>query len=225
MSNYIYKPLDTHSFNSNDENGNDDIDTAPLLKLTSYPQDNNSNDSDSILLNLDMSNIEQIKLNISSRNIIRLFLMTIIVVSVLLSILIIGDIDYCNTDYDKILYGVYGNILFKYYYIINICSYIIFLLFSLYLIIYIILCYGVCIPVRDSAFFKLLKINLGIFSMNIFTKLIYCVCLILLTNNDLETTITKMPKYYNYIIIESISYFIIQLINLMFINKIDNFII
>ena len=61
MSNYKYKPLDTHSFNSDDVD-----DDVPLLKLDNtqthpqhphHPQhlkrDNISNDSDSVLLNLD----------------------------------------------------------------------------------------------------------------------------------------------------------------------------
>lgn len=192
-----------------------------------------SNDSDSILLNLDnndnqnkqnnnIKNNKQVNFDILSRNIIRFYLMTIIVVSVILSIIIIGGIDYHNTDSDKILYGTHGNTLFKYYYIINICSYIIFLLFSLYLILYIICCSGLCTPVREITFFKMLKLNLGFFALNIMTKIIYCVCLMFLIDNDLDTTITKIPKYYNYIIIESISYLIIQLMNIIFVDRINN---
>lgn len=224
--------LDTNSFNS------DDIDDdVPLLKINNtqsqtqstqqyHPHDNMSNDSDSVLLNLDnmdnQNNNQQIKFDIFSRNIIRFYLMTIIVVSVILCIIIIGGIDYHNTDSDKILYGTQGNTLFKYYYIINICSYIIFLLFSLYLILYIICCSGLCTPVREITFFKMLKLNLGFFALNIMTKIIYCVCLIFLIDNDLDTTITKIPKYYNYIIIESISYLIIQLMNIIFVDRINN---
>lgn len=242
MSNYKYKPLDTNSFNSDDVD-----DDVPLLKIDNtqlqqsqqpqaqstqqyHQQDNISNDSDSVLLNLDNSNNQnnnqnnkQLKIDMYSRNIIRFFLITIIMISFTLSVVIIGGVDYYNTVSDKILYGTHGNTLFKYYYIINICSYIIFLLFSLYLILYIISCSGVCIPVRDITFFNMLKINLGLFALNIWTKIIYCACLMFLLDNDLDTTITKIPKYYNYIIIESIIYFIIQLMNLIFIDRINNF--
>jgi len=229
MSNYKYKLLDTHSFNS------DDVDDAvPLLKIdntqTHQPlaqQDNISNDSNSVLLNLDNSNNnqnnnKQVKFDMYSRNVIRFFILTIIVVSVTLSILIIGGKDYYNTESDKILYGKHGNTLFKYYYIINICSYVVFLLLSLYLILYIICCSGLCTPVHEIAFFNMLKINLGVFALNIWTKIIYAICLMFLLDNDLDTTITKIPKYYNYIIIESITYFVIQLMNLIFIDRINN---
>jgi len=125
-------PLDTHSFNSDDVD--DDVPLLKLdnpqqsqqsqaQSTQQYHQyDNMSNDSDSILLNLDNSdnqnnknkqnnqnniikNNKQINIDILSRNIIRFYLMTIIVVSVILSIIIIGGIDYHNTDSDKILYG------------------------------------------------------------------------------------------------------------------------
>ena len=227
MSNYKYKPLDTHSNNSNNSNNSDDVDIdddVPLLKIDNKrQQDNTSNDSDSVLLNLDNNNNQnnkQEKFDMYSRNVIRFFLMTIIVVSITFSILIIGGKDYYNTDSDKILYGSHGNTLFKYYYIINICSYVVFLLFSLYLILYIICCSGLCTPVREIAFFNMLKINLGLFVLNILTKIIYYTCLMILTDYNLELSITKIPKYYNYIIIESISYFVIQLMNLIFINRI-----
>ena len=230
MSNYKYKLLDTHSFNSDDVD-----DTVPLLKIdntqTHQPQhsqrDNISNDSDSVLLNLDNSNNnqnnnKQVKFDMYSRNVIRFFILTIIVVSFTLSILIIGGINYYNTESDKILYGTHGNTLFKYYYIINICSYVVFLLFSLYLILYIICCSGICTPVREIASFNMLKINLGVFALNIWTKIIYAICLMFLLDNDLDIPITKIPKYYNYIIIESITYFVIQLMNLIFIDRINN---
>lgn len=210
--------------------------TLVLLGSSNGDDRNTSNDSDSILLNLDNSNNnqnnnqnsnqnnKQLKIDMYSRNIIRVFLIKIIVVSILFSIVIIGGIDYYNTDSDKILYGTNGNTLFKYYYIINICSYIIFLLFSLYLILYIISCSGICTPVREIAFFNMLKINLGLFALNILTKIIYCICLMFLLDNDLNMSFNKIPKYYNYIIIESISYFNIQLMNLIFINRIYNLI-
>ena len=120
-----------------------------------------------------------------------------IMISFLLSFIIIGGIDYYNTSSEQILYGSYGNILFKYYYIINFCQYTIFMLLSLYLILYIICCYGLCSPVRDIAFFNMLKINLGLFALNIVLKIVYGSCLILLTENNLEISITKIPKYYN----------------------------
>ena len=226
MSNYKYKPLDTYSFNSGDVG-----DDEPLLKIDNMQsqQDNISNDSDSVLLNLDNNqqgnqNNKQLKFDSYSRDIIRFYLLTIIIVSATLSVILIGGIDYHNTDSNQILYGVHGNMLFKYYYIINICSYIIFLLFSLYLILYIIYYTGVCIPIRDITFFNMLKINLGLFTLNISTKIIYCSCLMILTDHKLEIPLTQIPKYYNYIIFESISYLIIQLMNIMFINRINNLI-
>lgn len=257
-SNYKYKPLDTNSFNSDDVD--DDVpllkidntqsqqsqqpqsqstqqyhqqdNTLVLLGSSNGDDRNTSNDSDSVLLNLDNSNnnqnnkqnSKQLKFDIYSRNIIRFFLMTIIIVSFTFSIIIIGGIDYYNTKSEQIIYGTHGNTLFRYYYIINICSYIVFLLFSLYLILYIIFCSGICTPVRDIAFFKMLKINIGLFTLNICTKIIYCLCIMCLTESNIELSITKIPKYYNYIIIESMSYYIIQLMNLIFINRIDNLI-
>lgn len=220
MSNYKYKPLDTHSFNSEDVD-----DDVPLLKIDNtqlQPQhDKISNDSDSVLLNLD-HNSKQEKFDMYSRNVIRIFILTIILVSGTLSIIIIGGIDYYNTDFNKILYGTYGNTLFKYYYIINICSYVVFLLFSLYLILYIICYSGLYTPVREITFFNMLKINLSVFALNMWTKIIYCVCLMLLSNNELDIPINKIPKYYNYIIIESFTYFVIQLMNLIFVDRINN---
>lgn len=223
MNNYKYKPLDTNSYNS------DDTDDVPLLKIDNRQHDNASNDSDSVLLNLDNSNnnqnnSKQLKFDMYSRNIIRLFLITLIMISFSFSFIIIGGIDYYNTDSNQILYGSYGELLFKYYYIINFCQYIIFLLFSIYLILYI-LCYsGLCSPVRDIAFFNLLKINLGLFLSNFLIKILYGSYLIFLTNNNLETPITKIPKYYNYIIFEIIIYFIIQIVNMSFVNTINNLI-
>jgi hypothetical protein len=223
MNNYKYKPLDTNSYNS------DDADDVPLLKINNYQHDNASNDSDSVLLNLDNSNnnqnnSKQLKFDMYSRNIIRFFLITIIMISFTLSVVIIGGVDYYNTDSNQILYGSRGETLFKYYYIINFCQYIIFLLFSLYLILYIICCSGLCSPVRDIAFFNMLKINLGLFALNITLKATYGVYLMFIINNDLVTPITKIPKYYNYIIIEIIVYFNIQIVNIYFINTINNLI-
>ena len=150
--------------------------------------------------------------------------MTLIMISFTLSVVIIGGIDYYNTNSNQILYGSCGELLFKYYYIINFCQYIIFLLFSIYLILYIICCYGLCFPVRDIAFFNMLKINLGLFALNITFKIMYGVYLMFIINNDLVTPITKIPKYYNYIIIETIIYFIIQIVNISFVNTINNLI-
>lgn len=234
MHNYKYKPLDTNSYNS------DDADDVPLLKINNYQHDNASNDSDSILLNIDNQNLnqnlnqnnqnnqinqnKQLKFDIYSRNIIRFFLITIIMMSFTLSVVIIGGIDYYNTDSNQILYGSCGELLFKYYYIINFCQYIIFLLFSIYLILYIICCSGLCYPVRDIAFFNMLKINLGLFALNIILKVTYAIYLMFVINNNLVTPITKIPKYYNYIIIENIIYFIIQIVNIYFVNTINNLI-
>ena len=229
MNNYNYKSLDTNSYNS------DDADDVPLLKINNYQHDNASNDSDSVLLNIDTQNQQitqnkqnqqnkQLKFDMYSRNIIRFFLITLIMISFTLSFIIKGGINYYNTDSDQILYGSNGKLLFKYYYIINFCQYIIFLLFSIYLILYIILCSGLCSPVRDIAFFNMLKINLGLFALNIIIKITYGVCLMFIINNNLETPITQIPIYYNYIIFEIIIYFIIQIVNIFFVNTINNLI-
>jgi len=229
MNNYNYKSLDTNSYNS------DDADDVPLLKIDNYQHDNTSNDSDSVLLNIDTQNQQitqnkqnqqnkQLKFDMYSRNIIRFFLITLIMISFTLSFIIKGGINYYNTDSDQILYGSNGKLLFKYYYIINFCQYIIFLLFSIYLILYIILCSGLCSPVRDIAFFNMLKINLGLFALNIIIKITYGVCLMFIINNNLETPITQIPIYYNYIIFEIIIYFIIQIVNIFFVNTINNLI-
>lgn len=218
MPNYKYKPLDTNSDYSNDS------DDVPLLKIS----DNTSNDSDSVLLNIndenDENNNKQIKFDIYSRNIIRFFLITIIMTAFTLTFTIIGGIDYFNTDSKQILYSSNGELLFRYYYIITICQYIIFLLFSIYLVLYIICCSGLCFPVRDIAFFNMLKINLGLFALNIIIKIMYVICLLLIINNDLDTPITKIPKYYNYIIIEIVIYFTMQIINICFVGAINNLI-
>jgi hypothetical protein len=233
-----------------DSDDADDVDDVPLLKIDNYQHDNASNDSDSILLNIDTQNQQnqqnqqitqnkqikqnkqnkqikqnkQLKFDMYSRNIIRFFLITLIMISFTLSFIIKGGIDYYNTDSDQILYGSNGKLLFKYYYIINFCQYIIFLLFSIYLILYIILCSGLCSPVRDIAFFNMLKINLGLFALNIIIKITYGVCLMFIINNNLETPITQIPIYYNYIIFEIIIYFIIQIVNIFFVNTINNLI-
>jgi len=240
-NNYNYKSLDTNSYNSDDA---DDVDDVPLLKIDNYQHDNASNDSDSILLNIDTQNQQitqnkqikqnkqnkqnqqnkQLQFDMYSRNIIRFFLITLIMISFTLSFIIKGGIDYYNTDSDQILYGSNGKLLFKYYYIINFCQYIIFLLFSIYLFLYIICCSGLCSPVRDITFFKMLKLNLGLFKLNIIIKIIYGAYLIFLTDNNLYTTITKIPIYYNYIIFEIIIYFIIQIVNIYFVNTINNLI-
>ena len=145
-------------------------------------------------------------------------------ISFTLSVVIIGGVDYYNTDSNQILYGSRGETLFKYYYIINFCQYIIFLLFSLYLILYIICCSGLCSPVRDIAFFNMLKINLGLFALNIIIKITYGVFLMFIINNNLETQIKQISIDYNYIIFEIIIYFIIQIVNIFFVNTINNLI-
>ena len=67
----------------------------------------------------------------------------------------------------------------------------------------------------------MLKINLGLFALNLILKAIYAIYLMFIINDDLVTPITQIPKYYNYIIIETIIYFIIQIVNTSFVNTIN----
>jgi hypothetical protein len=237
MRNYKYKLLETNSYNSDDVDDVDYVDNAPLLK---------TNNTHSVLLNIDDQNNKnnqnnnnqnnqnnknknncinnQFNFNLYSRNIVKFFLIILTMISFALVFIILGGIDYYNTESNQILYGSHGEILFKYYYIINFCQYIIFLIFLIYLLLYIICCSIIYYPIHYIIFLNMFKINLGIFSLNIILKMIYVGYLIFLADNNLETSITKIPKYYNYIIIENNIYFIIQIVNLFFLNKINIFI-
>lgn len=234
MNNYKYIPLDTNSLESEDN-----YEDSTLLKKNNKIKNDNNYDSDleSVLINFnnETQNIanenKKIKYNMYSRNIIIIFFITQIITACTFILTVFGGFDYYNSN--LILYGSYGALLFKYYYIINICEYIIFIIFSIYLTLYIIFCIGLChssldialcYPKLDITFFNMLKINIGIFAINIILKIIYGISIICLTNNNLEISIMQIPKYYNCIIIENILYFIIQIINIFFVNIINNLI-
>ena len=121
-------------------------DDVPLLSLDerNNNRDNNrDNDSDSILLDLNQNINQNINQNNqkeqdnSSRNIIRLYIVNIFIISISFTFIILGYKDLYNTPDDLIIFNDYGKLLFKYYYIVNICFYFVFLLFSVYLLLYI----------------------------------------------------------------------------------------
>lgn len=79
-------------------------------------------------------------------------------------------------------------------------------------------------PIRDISFFKFIKINLFILNLNILTKILYGLFVILLTNqstNQTNITINKIPKYYNYIIADIIIYMTTQIFHYPIIDKIN----
>ena len=70
-----------------------------------------------------------------TNNIIIAYIVMFVMIICMTSMLILGNNNYNNSDYE--LYGFYGNILFKYYYITNILWYLGFIFMSIYLIVYI----------------------------------------------------------------------------------------
>jgi len=215
-----------HNQDDQDE-GSEFSDDVPLLSLEERNNNkiitNADTDSDSILLDLNNHNNDnQKKLDNISRNIIRFYLSTLIIISFTFVFVILGYKDYYDTPSDNIIYGSYGQLLFKYYYIINICLYLLFIVFSIYLILYVICCSKISQPIRDISFFKFIKINLFILNLNILTKISYGTFIILLTEQVNNQTINKIPKYYNYIIADIIIYMITQIFHFPIINKINN---
>jgi len=215
----------------NQDEGSEFSDDVPLLSLeernnnkiiTNNNADTDS-DSDSILLDLNNHNNDnQKKLDNISRNIIRFYLSTLIIISFTFVFVILGYKDYYDTPSDNIIYGSYGQLLFKYYYIINICLYFFFIVFSIYLILYVICCSKISQPIRDISFFKFIKINLFILNLNILTKILYGTFIILLSEHVINQTLNKIPKYYNYIIADIIIYMITQIFHFPIIDKINN---
>ena len=209
------------------DDGSEFSDDVPLLSLEERNNNkiitNNNADTDSILLDLNNHNdINQKKLDNISRNIIRFYLSTVIMISFTFVFLILGYKDYYDTPSDNIIYGSYGHLLFKYYYIINICLYLLFIIFSIYLILYVICCSKISQPIREISFFKFIKINLFILNLNILTKILYGTFIILLSDEVNNQTINKIPKYYNYIIADIIIYMTPQIFYFPIINKINN---
>jgi hypothetical protein len=95
------------------DNVSDDGSVVSLLLLDNQNnqnnQDNISSDSDSVILNLNQQpNLHQQnyinKFDNISRNIIRFFIINIILVSIIFSILIIGAVDYYHTKTENIIY-------------------------------------------------------------------------------------------------------------------------
>lgn len=191
--NIKYNKLPNQDNSDNFSNYSDDV---PLLSLEDNIITKNESNSDTVLLNLNDNN----KIDNTSRNIIRFYLSTLIIISFSFTTLILGYKDYHDTSQDYIIFGSYGQLLFTYYYIINICFYLLFIILSVYLLIYIICCSKICQTIRDISFFKFIKINLFILKLNIIIKLFYGMFIILLSNQSSNKTINKIPKYYNYII-------------------------
>jgi len=205
--------------NSDNSNYSDDV---PLLSLEQNNNNiTNDNDSDSILLNL---NDNHKIIDNNSRYIVRFYLSTSLIVSFCLIILILGYKDYYDTSSDKIIFGSNGQLLFRYYYIINICFYLLFIAFSLYILIYIICYLNISQSIRDISFFKFIKINLFILNLNIIMKIQYGIFIILLNNKSNNQAINKIPDYYNFIISEIIMFMIIQSFHYCLIDKINNII-
>ena len=248
MERYASIKYDTLDNQSDDFDNDYERDDVPLLSFEENDKikinktnkiknnnctDNIREDSDSVLLNLEENNnkqnnnkqIEYDNTDNTSRNIIRYFITSIIMTSSVFAILIFGGIDYKNTNYDNIIYGEYGVILFQYYYIINFCWYIIFFIISCYLILHIICNLSLKEPVREIAFFKFLRLNFLIFSINIITKILFGIFIMLLTDSDNSdnnnNNIRKIPKYYNYIIVEICMYMFINIFNTKFMHNLN----
>jgi hypothetical protein len=209
---------------------NDSDEDVPLLSLEK------EKDSDSILLDLNnpqhiteyvplhkQHNLQQDQ-DRNSRNIIRFYIFTFIIITFSFTFLILGYCNYHDTSSDEIIYGSNGVLLFRYYYLINFCWYVIFILFSMYIFLFIFCCLKITQPVRDKTIFKFLKLNSIIFSLNIFTKMLYGLFIVLLNENESKNCINSIPKYYNYIIIEIVIYMTTQIFNYKFIHLIDNLI-
>jgi hypothetical protein len=107
-----------------------------------------------------------------------------------------------------------------YYYYINFGWYSLYRLISLYLILYS-LWYNCCRIIRDSTYFRMLKVNYTIFVMNILTKMIFAFLLFMLTYHGTKVQIESIPVYYNLIVIESISYLLFSIHLVKLINIID----
>jgi hypothetical protein len=219
-----YDKLDSNSFDSFDSD-------EPLLnpdnvKLELYTNDDANDDNDENNQQIQpvqpVRDKQEIKDNIS-RCIMRYHIANIIIYSLLFSILIVGYIDLKNYDTNNIVYTDYGVKLFAYYYYINFGWYLLYLLISLYLILYA-LWYNCCRIIRESTYFRMMKINYTIFTMNILTKMIFAFLLFMLTYHGTKVQIESIPVYYNIIVIESIlhlvfSIHLVKLINI--INLID----
>ena len=133
-------------------------------------------------------------------------LITYVITTILLAFIIYGDICYYKSD--NIIYGYYGNILFKYYYLIQIIWYSSFILLYMVLFIYIL-----CITRKmyvDKTWLHIVKITNNIFLLNFITKFIYGSCIIILSRSDKNSYI--IPDYYNFIILEIVSYFIVSFV-------------
>lgn len=220
-----YDKLDNQSECSDEDVPLLSLDRQENINNYNQPIDENS-DTESVLLEINNNNNvnKQKILDNSSRNIVRFYIFTLIIISFCFTFTILGYIDYKNTSSDNIIYDYYGKLLFSYYYIINICWYITFILFSLYLILYIICCSSICHPIREISFFKFLKLNLFVLNLNILTKICYCFLIMLLSDYEYKVSLNKIPKYYNYIIMDIIIFMITQIYHFKFIDNINNFI-
>ena len=195
----------------------------PLLHNTNNNEENSSNnDSQSRNIINKMDTMNKISKTLNCK-----FIMTFMMSILTFSILIIGYLDLKGVNKDDILYTNYGELLFTYYYIINIFWYITFLLLSTYLILYMICCkhYEV---IKGTSYFNFLRLNLIIFCINIVCKFIYGAMILILTftykiDNTYNTNYNIIPKYYNLIIIEILLYFMMLFVILQMLNNINDY--
>lgn len=122
----------------NQDDQSDFSDDVPLLSIEEknnnkiITDNNNDSDSDSILLDLNMNqhniqhNVNQKKIDNTSRNIIRFYLSTLIIISFTFAFLILGYKDYYDTSSDNIIFGSYGQLLLYYKYMFVFTFYCIF---------------------------------------------------------------------------------------------------
>lgn len=219
--NIKYDKLDANSFDSDEPLLNPDN-----VKLELYANDNvdiDVNEDENVKMNqtyqhpqtyqqtqtYQQPQQQQINDN-TSRCIMRMHIANIIVFSSCLTILISGFIDLKKFNENEIIYTNDGYRLYSNYYYVNFIWYFIYLSISIYLIIYA-LFYNCCRVIRDQTYFRMVKINYIILSLNIVTKLIYGFILLMLTYHGEQIQINSMPKYYNLIIIESLLYFMFSL--------------
>ena len=130
--------------------------------------------------------------------------------------------NYNNSDYE--LYGFYGNILFKYYYITNILWYLGFIFMSIYLTVYILSCSHRKELYNDIAFFKYVKINTITLAYNIILKCSYGIFIFLLTATQNNKTNYNITLYYNYIIIDICMFMLVNEIIKIILSRLNKII-
>ena len=157
-----------------------------------------------------------------TNNIIISYFVMFVMIICMTSMLILGNNNYNNSDYE--LYGFYGNILFKYYYITNILWYLGFIFMSIYLIVYILSCSHRKELYNDIAFFKYVKINTITLAYNIILKCSYGIFIFLLTATQNNKTNYNITLYYNYIIIDICMFMLVNEIIKIILSRLNKII-